>query len=890
MTTHLQPCDVQLVQRVAADITAGKRRSGGHGASFWDIRVGGRSTGSSSRTLADRWPMIGPLLCEDPSTTTWHRLPRIRTMIRGWQQFVPDDLLPAWDEYLRETGIMPPEWAAERPRPDWDRSRRKRALDRLATALAPHLCTETGPGPTPEQRAVTTSGYTYYVTLRPDPRGQLPHGHSASEVAEAVMAAVTKAARLQPQVVGHDLDAVLTPRARPVLIRSLDAWTAGQVTPVRRYVGERLVELARSDTTVPALAEVLARGEKAAVWHRAAYYLGKRDEGAEAPELAPYDYDTPALRAAARVAATWCELGSPDLAIRSQADPEQRVREELVELWDSSREARADDEYAWRQLAARLELAHFDLNARHLISRRADEWPLPAATVIDRLVGRVALQVNAGQSVQQLAGHTSRQRPRVIVPAPPQPSGARSGYSRSPGPVQSTLPAGLLDRLAEVPIRPTDGHLPELRDPRLAHAVVTELRTGRYAKKADATHGLTHVITNALVDDRRDDYEWEQQLMRVVNSSMWDMVNSKDQFVPPLVDALQWKFKLPHSPFVATLSRCRATLATKRNSHLEADHHITEALRYVSAADTLASRNGLGVQAPEFEANVLESLQQIVLQQAGARVRSLEDLLTTKRNAAQRADRQKFSQMLLDIAWETERTYRRANQILEKIEVRHGLPQRPEPGRVSVASWRFNTRQQWIRSQLTLALVIRGNLKYRSALDRPPDDLREERVQELLAGAATVYREATRITTTTPQMKTLTQAALLYAFLSGGDFLPPHEKAALPAHLARPMAKDDVTGDRPRALFHVEMASAYLAGGANERSYDAGVLASLTWADGIEAFYVVDERLYHVWRLRWDPQAEVALRWARAAPLLAARATRPLRGHAEGDLTKQRAL
>ena len=224
----------------------------------------------------------------------------------------------------------------------------------------------------------------------------------------------------------------------------------------------------------------------------------------------------------------------------------------------------------------------------------------------------------------------------------------------------------------------------------------------------------------------------------------------------------------------------------------------------------------------------------------GALVRALEALLTSPRHLRE-PESPVVAPRAISLAVWTRNELADAYNALVHLE-RDSLPAAPQPDRVSSIAWRFTARHQLIRAILLSALIA-------SATHATP------RIEEELAIALHVYREATTAATGAAHHLLLTQVALLYAFLADGAFPLPDgaATAALPRHLARAQYRH-----HGRAYLDIEGASAYL----NRNGYDAGVLAGLRWPAALEALINApgmgerDRALYVGWRFRWDPHAQ----------------------------------
>jgi hypothetical protein len=368
-------------------------------------------------------------------------------------------------------------------------------------------------------------------------------------------------------------------------------------------------------------------------------------------------------------------------------------------------------------------------------------------------------------------------------------------------------------------------------DPDNAQSVIHYLRTQGHPDRSDLTLGLLQAVTTCIMFPANRDPAVLRGQMRVVNSAAWDVAAANDPRLLRFAEPLLRTVRPIDSPFVGTLYRCQATLATKNNHHSLAFNRILRAAQAIRGAAEMTLETG------DLERiNYIEALQQVTLQKAGAEIRALETFLQSPRHETpvNREDERDFCSFAERLSVACVRSAVFAYICLTELE-QDPLPATPQMGRVSTAAWRFNTRYQAARAAILRALILAATRRSIKGDIKPGE--------QMLAVAARFYQEAVAVAKGRQQVCLLTQIALTYALITGGRFLDPGRPPPdhVPAYMAMPLADD---------LFDLDGASAYLI----SEHFSPGPMINLTWRKADAAIRrQVPETIYAAWLHQWAP-------------------------------------
>jgi len=804
------PEDIRAIQLCIREIVMGtERRSTKPGSRrFWE-HGGGRAESTGVPVLtADRWGRVAPFLTTG-NGRSWRRLPELRKRVRSWEEYLDRSVRAEhWPAFLFDACCARPEEVPQQGQVSKQRRHVARAKVAAALANTALLPTESEPASLRPSDDDFEPGYPYREVVQPE-NGHPPPWFSYDDTFKSV--AQGKVPDLRNWVTAG-LMKVVHPQNRWQLSVVVQRWRAHH--PDDYMVGLACDEIMRERTDPEGcgqLAGLLICSVKAAIWHRANGYL-------TAYGRASKDELTPAQRRAVFVQPSWLEVHADEdlaLMLRSLApDP----------LRQKNTKGQGD-----RQLAAALELASDDLAIVNLLDTTRshdDEWNAQRAaeTILDQLV--IFLRQGPDLDEMLFRRTTAQSSGLLRINPPPRPGPKLAGIknrSQSIEPPSRRWLDHIADLASDRPLRP--GALGWVDDPTNTQSMMAYLRSADDPRRPALTLGFLTALTRSISSAARRDPSLLRGQMRVVNSAAWDVAAAGDtrlfRFSEPLLDAV----RPTDSPFVATLYRCQATLATKSLQHIVAFNQILRAEHAIrDARETIAN------DADDLcWVNYIEAFQQVLLQKAGAEIRALEALLTSPHHKtyvpqSEARELRKFAEDLSDACIQDSGLAYHYLAILEQ----EPLPATPQIGRVSTVAWRFNTRFQAARAAVLNALVL-------MATNKPPD------IQ--LAIAAQYYREATAAAEATSQLCLLTQIALTYALITGGRFLAPANlvHTTLPPHLTTPWADDG-------GLFDWETASRYLS----HHRFSAGVMATLTWpAARIAMRRVEHPEVYPAWLAHW---------------------------------------
>lgn len=807
-----QPEDIQAIRDCMRELVSGTdRRPTKRGSRrFW----GGNTTaeGSAEPPIIStvQWAKIAPFIATRDGRA-WRRLPDLRKRIRRWEEYLDSQARKEyWPTFLFDACCSLPE---EIPQQRYSKQQRQRCRAAIAAALAdapllPAIKQLTCRLPSDNEYA---SGYRYRDIALPI-GGSPPAWFSYRRTAD--LAAEGKAPDERNWVT-------------PGLMKVVDPQYAERWrTVVRRWRDRHpyddMVSFICDDVTREKtpderarLAGALMCAAKAAVWHRACDYLLAYGRSSETSL-------SPAERRAAFIKPSWLEVHSDDSHL------EAMLRSTTAKP-PGQKNTRAQGD---QQIAAALELAADDLAVENLLEinplHGSDGWDaqLAAEAILDQLV----IFLRQSDDLCELLFHrTVAPKPQLLtINPPPQAAPKTTETSESLSPIARPIERWL-DHLHDLASGRSlgVGALRWAHDPANTQAVMHYLRSGDHPDRAKLTLGLLEALTTSISSPTSPDPAVLRTQMLVVNSAAWDVAAANDpkifRFSKPLLHAV----RPIDSPFVGTLYRCHATLATKTKQHQVAFNQIVRASHAIRAAGEVVTRIG------EIErVNYVEALQQVTLQRAGAEIRALESFLVSPRHESSTSMTQvreldRYADRL-SVACTQDAHF--AYRCLAELE-QDPLPAAPQMGRVSTAAWRFNTRFQAARASILRGLV-------QMAEEKPGEAARSAPTLDV---AAEYYKEAIAVARTSAQICHLTQAALTYALITGGKYLDPGNSVSgrIPAHMARPWADD---------LFDLDAASAYLL----SHKFNAGPMINLKWFRGLQMMRREGlKEVYWAWRRQW---------------------------------------
>jgi hypothetical protein len=804
------PGDIRAIQLCIRELVMGTdRRPTKRGSRrFWE--ESGAIVGSASPIMrANEWPRIAPFLTTG-NGRSWRRLSELRRNVRLWDEFLDSSVRDEhWMTFLFDACCARPEEIPQQCHTS--KQRRHIARVKIAAALActPLLPLDNRPTCLRPSDDDFEPGYEYRDVAPPEsggPPAWFTYDQARKLVAQGkspdrqnwVAAGLTKV--VNPQ--NHERLCVVVKRWRD---RRRDDHMVRLVCD--EITRERTDPVAQGD-----LAGLLLCAVKAAVWHRAHDYLntyGRTSTG----EL------TPAERRAAFVQASWLEIRAEESDLATM----------LRFLTPNIPEQKNTEGQGHRQLAAALELAYDDLATVNLLDTtpsRDDNWDAQRAaeTILDQLV----FFLRQGDDLDELLfRRTTGQSSRLLAVNPPRPAPKPPGRNNRSKPVEPPSERWLdhlVDLARDRPLRP--GALRWIYDPANTQSMMAYLRSASHPQRTLLTQGLVTALITSITSSASRDPSILRSQMRVVNSAVWDIAATGDTGLFRFTEPLLLTVRPVESPFVGTLYRCHATLATKNLRHHVAFNQILRAEHATRDAG-----EQIAAEADDLERiNYVEALQQVMLQKAGAEIRALEAFLISPRHRAyvtQREARElrRFAERLSTACMQDAGL---AYSYLTTLE-EDRLPETLQIGRVSTVGWRFNTRFQAARAAILKALI-------NMATDKPSETE--------LAMAALYYREASTAASTTSQICLLSQAALTYALLTGGRFLAPGDRlhSVLPPHLTTPWSSDG-------HLFDLEAASMYLS----DHRFTARVMATLSWpAARIAMRRVEPPEMYPAWLANWS--------------------------------------
>jgi hypothetical protein len=671
--------------------------------------------------------------------------------------------------------------------------------------------------------------YRSYYPYRPTVVWTRDNANLAARLVEEAASSLVASRQPRSWVAAGLGELVLTSN-RAALQRCVDSWRGGLgQNTMSQYVAEQLDTLLHTANSGGRLASLLLKSLQAEVWYRAVEYLSELENGRGGSNGAAGRVQMrPAIRRAYGIRPFWVDVPTPG------------TEEFYVWLQDDMPGLENTDGQPSQQLAASLELARADLDPSCLLRERRTDWMLPPQIVANKLFDRLAILLERDDSILRVLT-TSAVGGRLIRVAKPVLLGEPIAR-RAQKPVLDDMSSQLEDLRGVTESELRRRRRLWLLDPQATYRVMTFLRATPLADRPQLTYKLAVGITELIKSPPATgvDNVWIQDQMRVLNSATWDLASSN---VPKLEEVLQdllFAINPIVSPFAATLNRCFATVATKRNDHADALVYMQRALEQINNSKEVKPSNDV------YTLNLVESEQQVQLQLGGALVRALEGFLRSPRHlySVNQGKAGRFAGALADRTVEHLWIAYSRLMILEQE-----LPDFPQPFRVSTVAWRFNTRYQLIRAMLLRYLV-------HSAWDRMGNThARKDESRLALDTVHVIYREATEAATGQQQYALLTQLSLLYAFLTGGRFLAPSAdaKEKLPDHLTHPQcvhAGEDWC-DRDGASHYLDT-----------NQIDAGVLANLRWrpAQDLLIHASSDPCEYIEWRLQWDPNAHIELK------------------------------
>jgi hypothetical protein len=809
-----QADDVRAVRECIRALVMGTdRRASKEGArQFWELGEGPRPPSGGPILTAYEWVQLAPFLAVR-NGRTWRRLPELRRKLRGWEVDLDDgELAERWPLFLFDACCALPE---EIPLLRCDKRKRDTHRDELAAALAGQLLLPSG-SQTVCQRPSDDEfepGYEYRDIV-PPVNGGVPVWFSYRHTAR--LAAQGKEPDPRNWVVPGLLK-VVDPHYHERLGAVASRWRGRH--PGDYMVGFTCDQIIREKTPEEraGLAGALMCAAKAAVWQRAHEYLAAygRPSGTE---------PSPAQRRAAYVQPSWLEFHSnePDLEVMLQSLTPDYPRQKNTHGQGES------------QLAAALELAADDLALENLLDpgmrHFSDVWDAQCAA--DRILDQLVVVLRQGPDLDDLVFRRTRPASPLLLrinlpsgPLRPKPNGSSEPQQPLEEPSQRWLFS--LAGLAAGSNVTTD-RLRWVYDPENTQSVMHYLRTKGGHDRFKLTLGLLQAVTACIMYPANRDSAVLRGQMRVVNSAAWDVAAANDARLFRFTEPLLGTVRPIDSPFVGTLYRSQATLATKSNDHRLAFNRILAAGRAIRAAGDTTLETG------DLERiNYIEALQQVTLQKAGAEIRALETFLRSPRHkfAVSREDERDFCRFAEHLSAACVRSAVFAYICLANLE-QDPLPATPQIGRVSTAAWRFNTRYQAARAAILRALIL-------AALREPMSNSLKPG-EEMMAVAARFYQEALAVAKGRQQICLLTQIALTYALITGGRFLNPGDSPPdnVPAYMVMPLADD---------LFDWESASAYLV---NEH-FSPGPMLNLTWRRADVAIRRQPEKIYAGWLHQW---------------------------------------